>query len=217
MPLSVLQKIQAIWGARVPVLKYTCSLSGLDCDLSIQGSGALLKANFMYILNSHCQQLAPLYRLVKLWAQAHDLNDASRGTLNSTSLLYLTILYLQQVHLLPPLQELVPRELLQQPQARLLQGGNQQVWDDPQRLTRLLTAVQGRMAAWVAGHQQQQLPGVGQLLLGFFQMWGGQLSDWVLGKNRYDRCLLASGRHRKPVAGRVSTVSTPHLHSVTDC
>jgi hypothetical protein len=49
-------------GARVPVLKYKCALSGLDCDISIQGSAALLKANIMAILNQHCPMLSPLYR-----------------------------------------------------------------------------------------------------------------------------------------------------------
>jgi DNA polymerase sigma len=49
-------------GARVPVLKYTCALSGLDCDVSIQSSGALVKANFMALLNRHCPNLSPLYR-----------------------------------------------------------------------------------------------------------------------------------------------------------
>lgn len=49
-------------GARVPVLKYKCALSGLDCDISIQGSAALLKANIMALLNQHCPMLSPLYR-----------------------------------------------------------------------------------------------------------------------------------------------------------
>lgn len=69
------------------MLKYTCALSGLDCDISLQGTGALLKAQFMHILTRTCTALPALYRLVKLWAQAHDLNDASRSTFNSTSLL----------------------------------------------------------------------------------------------------------------------------------
>lgn len=49
-------------GARVPVLKYTCALSGLDVDVSIQGTGALVKANFMALLYQHCPALSPLYR-----------------------------------------------------------------------------------------------------------------------------------------------------------
>jgi hypothetical protein len=55
-------QVQAILGARVPVLKYRCSLSGIECDISIQGSGALLKANFMALLNAKFPLLAPLYR-----------------------------------------------------------------------------------------------------------------------------------------------------------
>jgi hypothetical protein len=51
-------------------------------------------------------------RLVKLWACAHELNDASRNTFNSTSLLYLAIFFLQQQQLLPPLASLVAAEQL---------------------------------------------------------------------------------------------------------
>lgn len=55
-------QVQCVMGARVPVLKYKCALSGLDCDISIQGSGALVKANFMRLINQHCRTLSPLYR-----------------------------------------------------------------------------------------------------------------------------------------------------------
>jgi hypothetical protein len=30
-----------------------------------------------------CPLLAPLFRLFKLWAKAHDLNDGTRGVFNS--------------------------------------------------------------------------------------------------------------------------------------
>lgn len=46
----------------MPVLKYKCALSGLDCDISIQGTGALVKANCMALLNQYCPALSPLYR-----------------------------------------------------------------------------------------------------------------------------------------------------------
>lgn len=186
--LMSMQQVQAIWGARIPVLKYTCRLSGLDCDMSLQGTGALVKARFIYILNSGSRHLSALYRLVKLWAQVHDLNDASRSTFNSTSLLYMTIFYLQQLQVLPPLQELVPQELLLQPNARLLQGGNKQLWEDPQRLRQLFAAVQSSMSTWSVQQQHrqqhQQPPALSSLLLGFFQFWSGSLTDWVLERNR---------------------------------
>lgn len=85
--LCCVLQVQAIWGARIPVLKYTCALSSFECDISLQGTGALVKAHVIRILNQSCSTLSAVYRLVKLWAQAHDLNDASRSTFNSTSLL----------------------------------------------------------------------------------------------------------------------------------
>jgi DNA polymerase sigma len=68
--------------------------------------------------------LARLCRLVKLWAAAHDINDASRSTFNSTSLLYLTTFFLQTRQLVPPLQELVDPALLNDPAKRLLCESN---------------------------------------------------------------------------------------------
>jgi hypothetical protein len=65
-----------------------CLHSSPNCTISaLQGTGALVKAHVMHALNSSSRHLSSLYRLVKLWAQAHDLNDASRSTFNSTSLL----------------------------------------------------------------------------------------------------------------------------------
>jgi DNA polymerase sigma len=66
-------------------------------------------------------------RLVKLWASAHDLNDASRSTFNSTSLLYLTIFYLQLQQLVPPLHELVDPLQLNDQTCRLLHPANKYV------------------------------------------------------------------------------------------
>jgi DNA polymerase sigma len=57
-----MNQVQSVMGARVPVLKYKCALSGMDCDISIQGAGALVKARFMAVLNRHCPLLSPLYR-----------------------------------------------------------------------------------------------------------------------------------------------------------
>jgi DNA polymerase sigma len=63
-------------------------------------------------------------RLVKLWASAHDLNDASRSTFNSTSLLYMTAFFLQTRQLVPPLSALVDPALLNDPGRRPLQTPN---------------------------------------------------------------------------------------------
>jgi DNA polymerase sigma len=62
--------------------------------------------------------------LVKLWASAHDLNDASRSTFNSTSLLYMTVFFLQTRQLVPPLCALVDPAQLNDPFRRPLQAPN---------------------------------------------------------------------------------------------
>jgi DNA polymerase sigma len=61
---------------------------------------------------------------VKLWAAAHDINDASRSTFNSTSLLYLTVFFLQTQQLAPSFKELVDAALLNDPARRLLCAPN---------------------------------------------------------------------------------------------
>jgi hypothetical protein len=69
-----------------------------------------------------------------------------------------------------------------------VQGSNKDQWDDPRQLSLLLDAVQARAAGWqqqyLQGQQQQPAPQIGCLLQGFFHLWSGPLSDWVLGRNR---------------------------------
>ncbi len=47
------------------------------------------------VLTGIDERFAQLYRLIKTWAGAHGLNDASCSTLNSWSLCMLVIFYLQ--------------------------------------------------------------------------------------------------------------------------
>lgn len=72
-------------------------------------------------------------RLVKLWSSAHDLNDAARSTFNSTSLLYLTVFYLQTQQLVPPIQELVESDMLNDTTRRPLCDPNKCVWGHQRR------------------------------------------------------------------------------------
>jgi hypothetical protein len=65
-----------------------------------------------------------------------------------------------------------------------VQGRNKDQWEDPKQLEQLLQAVHAHAAAWQQQQQQQPEPPLGELLQGFFQLWSGPLSDWVLGKNR---------------------------------
>jgi hypothetical protein len=48
------------------------------------------------------------------------VNDASRSTFNSTSLLYLSVFYLQTKQLVPPIAALIDPALLNDPHSRPL-------------------------------------------------------------------------------------------------
>jgi hypothetical protein len=46
-------QVQGIWGARIPVLKYSCSMSGLDCDISLQVSSFCCWFSYMLLRRSN--------------------------------------------------------------------------------------------------------------------------------------------------------------------
>ncbi|KAF8064505.1 HESO1 [Scenedesmus sp. PABB004] len=178
-------RVQALWGARVPVLKYTCRLSGLEVDASLQETGALLKAGVLRaVAERACPALAPLYRLAKSWAAAHDLNDASRATVNSTALLYMVLFFLQRRSLAPPLRALIDDALLSDRGARPLAGGNVALCDDDARRGALLAAAERAAARWAADRARAGAPRppLWELLVSFWETWSGDLADCVLGR-----------------------------------
>ena len=61
-------------------------LAGQDCDISVGSTCAIFKSTVIGILGDTDSRFRQLLRLVKLWAKAHDLNDATSGTLNSFAL-----------------------------------------------------------------------------------------------------------------------------------
>jgi hypothetical protein len=92
----ITQQVERVLHARVPLLKFACERTYMDCDLSIKGPDGLVKAAAVKALTACDPSFAALYRLVKLWATEHDINDAQQGTLNSTALMLLVVFYLQQ-------------------------------------------------------------------------------------------------------------------------
>ncbi|NXM80810.1 GLD2 polymerase, partial [Oenanthe oenanthe] len=65
---------------------------------------------YMFILLAVENRVRPLVLVVKKWASFHDINDASRGTLNSYSLVLMVLHYLQTLPepILPSLQKNYP-------------------------------------------------------------------------------------------------------------
>jgi hypothetical protein len=103
--------IHYILHARVPIINFIDAQYGIECDLSVSSDNVQFKAALVRSLSGIDPRFEPLYRVVKAWAKAHNLNDGSRATFNSWCLILVFISYLQSPScpagpLLPPLRAL---------------------------------------------------------------------------------------------------------------
>ncbi|KFQ78743.1 Poly(A) RNA polymerase GLD2, partial [Phaethon lepturus] len=96
--------------AKVPIVKFRDKVSCVEFDLNVNNvvgiRNTFLLRTYAYIEN----RVRPLVVVVKKWASFHDINDASRGTLSSYSLVLMVLHYLQTLPepILPSLQKNYP-------------------------------------------------------------------------------------------------------------
>nr|XP_009934506.1 PREDICTED: poly(A) RNA polymerase GLD2 isoform X2 [Opisthocomus hoazin] len=96
--------------AKVPIVKFRDKVSCVEFDLNVNNvvgiRNTFLLRTYAYIEN----RVRPLVLVVKKWARFHDINDASRGTLSSYSLVLMVLHYLQTLPepILPSLQKNYP-------------------------------------------------------------------------------------------------------------
>ncbi|KFV41224.1 Poly(A) RNA polymerase GLD2, partial [Gavia stellata] len=96
--------------AKVPIVKFRDKVSCVEFDLNVNSvvgiRNTFLLRTYAYIEN----RVRPLVLVVKKWASFHDINDASRGTLSSYSLVLMVLHYLQTLPepILPSLQKNYP-------------------------------------------------------------------------------------------------------------
>ncbi|KAF1547312.1 Poly(A) RNA polymerase GLD2, partial [Eudyptula minor] len=99
--------------AKVPIVKFRDKVRQVFCvefDLNVNNvvgiRNTFLLRTYAYIEN----RVRPLVLVVKKWASFHDINDASRGTLSSYSLVLMVLHYLQTLPepILPSLQKNYP-------------------------------------------------------------------------------------------------------------
>ncbi|XP_074994489.1 poly(A) RNA polymerase GLD2 isoform X7 [Calonectris borealis] len=96
--------------AKVPIVKFRDKVSCVEFDLNVNNvvgiRNTFLLRTYAYIEN----RVRPLVLVVKKWASFHDINDASRGTLSSYSLVLMVLHYLQTLPepILPSLQKIYP-------------------------------------------------------------------------------------------------------------
>ncbi|XP_060057071.1 poly(A) RNA polymerase GLD2 isoform X3 [Erinaceus europaeus] len=96
--------------AKVPIVKFRDKVSCVEFDLNVNNivgiRNTFLLRTYAYLEN----RVRPLALVIKKWASHHDINDASRGTLNSYSLVLMVLHYLQTLPepILPSIQKSYP-------------------------------------------------------------------------------------------------------------
>uniref|UniRef100_A0A3P8WEP1 polynucleotide adenylyltransferase n=1 Tax=Cynoglossus semilaevis TaxID=244447 RepID=A0A3P8WEP1_CYNSE len=107
--LSYIHRTQLI-RAKVPILKFTDKESGVEFDLNVNNTVGIRNT---FLLRSYAYadlRIRPLILVIKKWALHHCINDASKGTLSSYTLVLMVLHYLQTLKepLLPSLQKEYP-------------------------------------------------------------------------------------------------------------
>uniref|UniRef100_A0A8C9VL94 polynucleotide adenylyltransferase n=1 Tax=Scleropages formosus TaxID=113540 RepID=A0A8C9VL94_SCLFO len=81
--------------AKVPILKFRDKVSGVEFDLNVNNivgiRNTFLLRTYAYIES----RVRPIILVIKKWARYRGINDASRGTLSSYSLVLMVLHYLQ--------------------------------------------------------------------------------------------------------------------------
>ncbi|KAJ8396573.1 hypothetical protein AAFF_G00016390 [Aldrovandia affinis] len=107
--LSYIERPQLI-RAKVPILKFRDKISGVEFDLNVNN---IVGIRNTFLLRSYAyieSRVRPIILVIKKWARHHGINDASRGTLSSYSLVLMVLHYLQTLPepVIPCLQKEYP-------------------------------------------------------------------------------------------------------------
>ncbi|XP_043967879.1 poly(A) RNA polymerase GLD2 [Gambusia affinis] len=107
--LSYLARIQLI-KAKVPILKFKERSSFLEFDLNVNNTVGIRNTFLLRTYAFADIRVRPLVLVVKKWAGHHQINDASKGTLSSYTLVLMVLHYLQTLEqpVLPSFQKTHP-------------------------------------------------------------------------------------------------------------
>ncbi|XP_073695836.1 poly(A) RNA polymerase GLD2 [Garra rufa] len=92
--LSYIERPQLI-RAKVPILKFRDRVSGVEFDLNFNNTVGIRNT---FLLRTYAyveKRVRPIILVIKKWASHHCINDASRGTLSSYTLVLMVLHYLQ--------------------------------------------------------------------------------------------------------------------------
>ncbi|XP_076585883.1 poly(A) RNA polymerase GLD2 [Chaetodon auriga] len=107
--LSYVERIQLI-RAKVPILRFREKGSDLEFDLNVNNTVGIRNT---FLLKSYAYadlRIRPMILVIKKWARHNQINDASKGTLSSYTLVLMVLHYLQTLRepVLPSLQRDYP-------------------------------------------------------------------------------------------------------------
>ena len=98
--------MEVIRSARIPVFKFVHSPTDLHCDITCQKLGVYNSKLLSSLIAVDAVLFRPFFFLLKLWASSHCLIDSPNNGLSSYGLNLLALFYLQQLKLLPSVEEL---------------------------------------------------------------------------------------------------------------
>jgi len=158
------RRIRPRLGAQMPILRWESRRAGgLACDVSVNNGLAVANSQLLARYMEVDDRLRVLGLCVKAWAKDRGINDRSRGTLSSFSLVLMLVHFLQRRDppVLPSLQDLA----VARGQAPIyLNGADCRYCDDPVEIARELKRLRGA--------SEPNDESVGLLLHEFFRHFG---------------------------------------------
>ncbi len=98
--------------ARVPIIKYTHDVTGLECDLSSSNLSGVYMSELLYLFGAYDWRVCPLVFAVRYWAKETNLTNPTPGKwLTNFMLTLLVLFHLQQAKIIPTLETLASHRL----------------------------------------------------------------------------------------------------------
>ncbi|KFV63175.1 Poly(A) RNA polymerase GLD2, partial [Dryobates pubescens] len=143
--------------AKVPIVKFRDKVSSMEFDLNVNNVVGIRNTFLLRTYSCIEKRVRPLVIVVKKWASFHEINDASRGTLSSYSLVLMVLHYLQTLPepILPSLQKNYPQSF------------------DPAMQLHLVHQVPHTIPPYISKNGSS----LGDLLIGFFKYYATEF-DW---------------------------------------
>ncbi|XP_032865045.1 poly(A) RNA polymerase GLD2 isoform X1 [Tyto alba] len=143
--------------AKVPIVKFRDKVSCVEFDLNVNNVVGIRNTFLLRAYAYTENRVRPLVLVVKKWASFHDINDASRGTLSSYSLVLMVLHYLQTLPepIIPSLQKKYPESF------------------DPAMQLHLVRQASSNIPPYLSKNGSS----LGDLLIGFFKYYATDF-DW---------------------------------------